>query len=140
VAWPDGGPSRRRRKADSPGATTVGAGGQAAEHARRYEQARQAATAGAADGWRHGLGVLAAKGVAYWMATWSSLTPTDAQPLVGTTTQAEPSLSTTTPLPAHQPEGGELSGSACTSFLPQAADAVVAVLAQMTLAHARSPM
>jgi hypothetical protein len=125
--------------ADPP--AVVEAGGHASEHARRYEQARQAATGGAADGWRHGLGVLAAKGVAYWMATWASLTPTGAPSPAGTTSQAELPLSTTTrSLSAHQPEGGESSSSACRSFLSPAADAVVAVLAQMTLAHARSPM
>lgn len=119
----------------------VEAGGQAPEHARRYEQARQAATGGAADGWRHGLGVLAAKGVAYWMATWASLAPTGAPPPVGTNPQAEPPLSATSrSLSAHQPQGGESSSSACRSFLSPAADAVVAVLAQMTLAHARTPM
>jgi hypothetical protein len=104
------------------------------EHARRYEQARQVATGGGADGWRHGLGVLAARGVAAWMATWATLTPPDARPRTRTTEQAEPS-------PATDPrEGGAQSTrSACTSFPPPAAAAVVAVLAQMTLAHARSP-
>jgi hypothetical protein len=126
--------------ADPPTAA-VEAGGPAPEHARRYEQARQAATGDTADGWRHGLGVLAARGVAYWMAAWASLPPTDAPPPAGTTSRAEPSLSTTTrSLSAHQPEGGESSGSARTSFLPPAVDAVVAVLAQMTLAHTRSPI
>jgi hypothetical protein len=108
------------------------------EHARRYEQARQVAASGGADGWRHGLGVLAARGVAAWMATWAALTPAGARPGSGTTEQAEPSPAT------HPPEGGARStGSACTSFPPPppppAAAAVVAVLAQMTLAHARSP-
>ena len=109
-------------------------GGDVHEHARRYEQARQVATGGGAQGWRHGLGVLAAKGVAFWMATWAALAATGARPPAGTTRQAEPPPSTDS-----ENAGEELTGSACTSFPPQTADAVVAVLAQMTLAHARNP-
>jgi hypothetical protein len=33
----------------------------------QYEQLRQIALAGHAEGWRHGLGVLAARGVTGWM-------------------------------------------------------------------------
>lgn len=119
----------------------VQAGGQASEHARRYELARQAATGGAADGWRHGLGVLAAKGMAYWMGTWAALCTTGEPPSTAPTSQAELPLSATTrSLSAHHSEGGESASSACRSLLAPAVEAVVAVLAQMTLAHARSPL
>lgn len=126
--------------ADPAATTTVlAASGQGAEHARRYELARQAATGGAADGWRHGLGVLAAKGVAYWMGTWATRSATGPPPSTAPTSQAELPLSTTTrSLSAHQSEGGEPASSACRSLLAPAVEAVVAVLAQMTLAHARS--
>lgn len=126
---------RTRRKATDPPAGTAGAqtGGDVHEHARRYEQARLVATGGGADGWRHGLGVLAAKGVAAWMATWAALTPGARSP-AGTTAQADPAPSTDP-----RKGGAQSTGSACPSFPPPAATAIVAVLAQMTLAHARSP-
>jgi hypothetical protein len=67
------------------------------------------------------------------MATWAALTSTGAPDPSGTSVQAEP------PSAAKRQEGGACSaGSACTPFPTPAADAVVAVLAQMTLAHARN--
>jgi hypothetical protein len=105
------------------------------EHAARYEQARQVATGGGGEGWRHGLGVLATKGVAAWMGAWAAWAPGGARNQAGATpSQAEPSSSNQTQ------KGGETdTGSACTSFPPPAAKDVVAVLTQMALAHARTP-
>jgi hypothetical protein len=103
-------------------------------HAHRYEQARQVALGGGVQGWRYGLGVLAARGVAAWMATWAALSLTGALDPSGTSVQAEPPSAADT-----QKGGAGSTGSACTPFPTPAADAVVAVLAQMTLAHARSP-
>jgi hypothetical protein len=40
--------------------------------AERYEQLRQVVLGGQAEGWRHGLGVLANKGMAGWMAAWNT--------------------------------------------------------------------
>ena len=56
------------------------------------------------------------------------------------TPQADASLSALNPsLPAPDQEGGDASSPACTSLLPAAVDRqIVAVLAQMTLAHART--
>lgn len=103
-------------------------------HARRYEQARQVAIGGGVQGWRYGLGVLATRGVAVWMATWAALASTRAPDPSGTRVQAAPSSA------AEEQKGGARStGSACTPFPTPAAAAVVAVLAQMTLAHARNP-
>jgi len=100
----------------------------------RYEQLRQAAAAGTG-GWRHGLGVLATKGVAGWMAAWAAL-PALAEPgdTPAATPRADSSLSTTTQsLPNPAVKGGL---EPAREVLPPAATAVaVAVLAQMTLAH-----
>lgn len=69
------------------------------------------------------------------MATWAALTSNGAPNPSGTSGQAEP------PSAAERHKGGAGStGSACTPFPTPAADAVVAVLAQMTLAHARHPI
>ena len=73
------------------------------------------------------------------MATWAALTPTGIPP-AATTPRAELPLSTTTrSLPAHHGEGGASDSSARGSLPPPTVEAVVAVLAQMTLAHARIP-
>jgi len=72
------------------------------------------------------------------MAAWAALpAPAEADGTAGTTPQADSSLSTSTQsLPTPDPEGGP--EPAWTPFLPAAATAlIVAVLAQMTLAHAR---
>ena len=95
------------------------------EHAARYELARQVAVDGDGEGWRHGLGLLATKGVAAWMGAWAAWAPGGARNRAGATpSQAEPSSSTPT-----QKGGEPETGSACTSFPPPAAQDVVAVLA-----------
>jgi hypothetical protein len=77
----------------------------------RYEQLRQVALGGHAEGWQHGLGVLTSRGMAAWIrACTTNPTPAPA-PAMG-------------PPPA-RPQPDTRSGE------------VVAVLAQMTLAHAR---
>jgi hypothetical protein len=84
-----------------------------------------------------------------WMAAWASLPAAQAGPgadpgrIAAATSQAGASLSTSTPSPpAPDSEGGDASSSpACTSLLPalspHVTSEIVAVLAQMTLAHAR---
>jgi len=101
----------------------------------RYERLRGLVVAGQAGGWRHGLGVLSARGMAAWMAAWAAL---PAEPEVhaaaATTSQADSSLSTSTPsLPTAAQEGGP--EPACVWFPAAATTQVVAVLAQLTLAH-----
>ena len=83
------------------------------------------------------------------MAAWASLPAAQAGPgaepsrSAAATSQASASLSASTPSPpAPDSEGGDASSSpACTSLLPalspHATSEIVAVLAQMTLAHAR---
>jgi hypothetical protein len=97
--------------------------------------------------------------MAAWMAAWASLPaqagPPSAAPggrgtaqlLIplgegAAASQAGASLSTPTPsTPAPSIQGGDASSPACTSLLPalspHATSEIVAVLAQMTLAHAR---
>jgi hypothetical protein len=86
--------------------------------------------------------VLAAKGMAAWMAAWAAVESAPPEPgaTAGTAPQADASLSTTTPsLPAPATGGGDAgSAPACPPFLPAGTDQIVAVLAQMTLAHART--
>jgi hypothetical protein len=131
----------------SPGRTTPKAADQAgdtaspAQSAGRHELLRAAAASGSG-GWRHGLGVLVARGMAAWMAAWAAVEAASPEPgaTAGTTPQADASLSTTTPSPSTPSTGGGDAGStsACSSFLPAGTDQIVAVLAQMTLAHART--
>jgi hypothetical protein len=63
-----------------------------------YERLREIVIARRSGGWRHGLGVLSARGMVAWMAAWAAL---PAEPEVcaraGTTSQADSSLSTSTP-------------------------------------------
>jgi hypothetical protein len=132
---------------DSPGRTTPKAADQAggtaspAQSVGRYELLRAAAASGSG-GWRHGLGVLVARGTAAWMAAWAAVEAAPPEPgaTAGTTPQADAPLSTTTPSPSAPSTGGGDAGStsACPSFLPAGTDQIVAVLAQMTLAHART--
>jgi hypothetical protein len=108
----------------------------------RYEQLRHVAAGGHAGGWRHGLGALVARGMACWMAACAALpaaAPEHGSPPAAVTPQAGASLSALNPsLPAPDQEGGA-SSPACTSLLPAAVvPQIVAVLAQMTLAHART--
>jgi len=108
----------------------------------RYEQLRRVAAGGHAGGWRHGLGVLVAKGMACWMAACATLpaaAPEHGGPPAAVTPQAGASLPALNPsLPAPGQEGGA-STPACPPLLPAAVvPRIVAVLAQMTLAHART--
>lgn len=77
-----------------------------------YEQLRQVALAGHREGWRHGLGVLAAKGVAGWMRACRTIAPTPA------------------PIPP------ATSSRVTVSALAPGAREFVAVMAAMALAHA----
>ncbi len=77
-----------------------------------YEQLRQVAMAGHRDGWRHGLGVLAAKGVTGWMRACRTITPT----------------------PSPMPPATSARGT--VSALAPGARELVAVMAAMALAHA----
>ncbi len=82
------------------------------------------------------------------MAAWASLPAAQAGPgadpgrIAAAASQAGASLPTSAPSPpAPSAEGGDASPSACTPLLPalspHATSEIVAVLAQMTLAHAR---
>ena len=86
--------------------------------------------------------MLAAKGMAAWMAAWAAVEAASPEPgaTAGTAPQADASLSTTTPSLSTPATGGGDAGStpACLPFLPAGTDQIVAVLAQMTLAHART--
>jgi hypothetical protein len=77
----------------------------------QYEQLREVALAGHADGWRHGLGVLAARGVAGWMAVCQSVPPA-------------------APTPPASPTRSTDSGA-----LAERAGELVSVMAAMALAH-----
>jgi hypothetical protein len=80
--------------------------------AERYEQLRQLVLGGHAEGWRHGLGMLTGKGLAGWMRAWTG----SSQPPAATAPAA--------------PAAPSPAGPAGTR-----AGEVVAVLAQMALAH-----
>ncbi len=82
------------------------------------------------------------------MAAWASLPAARAGPgadpgrIAAAASQAGASLPASTPSPpAPGSEGGDARSPACTSLLPalspHATSQIVAVLAQMTLAHAR---
>jgi hypothetical protein len=77
-----------------------------------YEQLRQVALTGHGEGWRHGLGVLAAKGVAGWMRACQMIAPPPAPPA--------PSAAAARTVSALAPGAREL----------------VSVIAAMALAHA----
>jgi hypothetical protein len=77
-----------------------------------YEQLRQVALAGHGDGWRHGLGVLATKGVAGWMRACQTITP----------------------LPTSAPPATQARST--VSALAPGARELVSVMAAMALAHA----
>jgi len=72
----------------------------------RYEQLRHIAAGGHAGGWRHGLGVLVAKGMACWMAACAALpaaAPEHGGPLAAATPQAGASLPALNPSCPHRP-------------------------------------
>lgn len=77
----------------------------------QYEQLRQVALAGHAEGWRHGLGVLATRGMTGWMNACQAAAPPQSSP---------------TPAPP-----ARVSAAA---FGPDAAE-LVTVMAAMALAH-----
>jgi hypothetical protein len=137
-----GTPDRRRPKAaaaaDGDGAALPGPPPGTDPAIGCYEALRAIALAGAGGGWRYQLPVLAARGMAAWLAQG----PAVADPGAGSCqpaamTQAGPSLSAPDPVPPDtSTNGGDARSPACTS-LPLTAD-IVAVLAQMALHHARS--
>jgi hypothetical protein len=76
----------------------------------QYEQLRQVALAGHAEGWRHGLGVLATRGMTGWMNACQTVAPPP-------------------PAPAARPARGSVD-----ALGPDAGE-LVAVMAAMALAH-----
>ena len=94
----------------------------------RYERLRELVVAGHGGGWRHGLGVLSARGMVAWMAAGAAL-PAEPEVCARATPPADSSLPTPRTEPGPEP--------ACASFPPAATPQIVAVLAQLTLAHAR---
>jgi hypothetical protein len=88
----------------------AGTGRDQAALTARYEQLRQVALAGHAEGWRHGLGVLTTRGMTGWMNACRTIAPPPAQPA--------------------PPNRG-----AASNALADAASELVAVMAAMALAH-----
>lgn len=86
-----------------------------------YEAMRDAVVGGRAEGWRHGYGVLAGRGMVAWMGAWASLAPA---PTAGTPAASDPS----TPSPCFP------STPSMLSSLHNAGE-IVSVVAQMALAH-----
>jgi len=82
---------------------------------------RAAVVGDRAEGWRHGYGVLAGRGMLAWMGAWASLAPAPAAE-----TPAAPGRSTPSPCPASTPF--------MLSCLHNAGE-IVSVVAQMALAH-----
>jgi len=95
-----------------------------------YEQLRRRVLADGPDAWQHGRGLVAGRGVAAWLAAWAALDIPAAG--VGGAGRAAPLVS-----PAPQ-EGGETSSTGCASLAAGTGGDLVAVLAQMALAHARA--
>jgi hypothetical protein len=69
--------------AEPPTGAGAGAGGQATLTAQ-YEQLRRIALGGPAEGWRHGLGVLATRGMTGWMNACRTLALRPAPPAPST--------------------------------------------------------
>ncbi len=92
-----------------------------------YEAMRAAVLSGHPEGWRHGHGVLASRGVAAWMATWAAVAPA---PAAGTPAP-EPS---DPPIPSPSRPTDHNPAAPTLSSLRNAGE-IVAVLAQMALAH-----
>lgn len=93
-----------------------------------YERLRAQVLAAQPDGWRRGWAVLARRGMAAWITTWTAVDEEADRRGTAANPRALP-LSTT---PA---KGGE-SSPACGSLPPAATADIVAVLAAMMLAHA----
>jgi hypothetical protein len=108
-----------------------------------YEQLRGITGGGLGGGWRYGAAVLAASGMAAWMAgaaTWAPGGP-PAGRRDGAAPQAQAERSPSAPdpsLPAIFAEGGENAGSACPPLPPAATSELITVMAQLTLHHARA--
>jgi hypothetical protein len=101
----------------------------------RYEALRAIALAGSGGGWRYQLPVLAARGMASWLAQGAS-GPGAGDHQAAVMPQAGPSLPAPDPVPpGTSTNGGDARSPACTS-LPLTTE-IVAVLAQMALCHAR---
>lgn len=92
-----------------------------------YECLRERVLTGRPDGWRFGHAVLAGRGIAAWMAAWAALSPSAPQATTGPDPSAPSTQFLSTSISPSPP--------AALSSLPRAA-AIVAVLAQMALAHA----
>jgi hypothetical protein len=106
----------------------------------RYEALRAVVLAGSGGGWRHGLPVLAASGLAAWLAQGPALDEPGAGAGSTGSRAAMPRAGQSPSAPGLVPpgparKGGDAAPAASTS-LPVTAD-VVAVLAQMALSHAR---
>ena len=93
--------------------TPGGRGGDPGALRAGYERLREAVLSGRPDGWRLGHGVLATRGTVAWIAAAAEVAPSP--PAAGETAEPPPASSAATP-----PGAGE----------------IVAVLAQMALAHA----
>lgn len=93
-----------------------------------YERLRAQVLAAEPDGWRRGAAVLARRGLAAWITTWTAVDPADRHGTAAAGPRAQPK----SPTPA---KGGEPCPA--RGPLPPAATAeLVSVLAAMTLAHA----
>ncbi|MGH3202423.1 MAG: hypothetical protein ACRDP5_10300, partial [Streptosporangiaceae bacterium] len=102
----------------------------------RYEALRAIVLAGEGGGWRYQLPVLAARGMASWLAQGAAADPGADSHQAAAMPQAGPSLPAPDPsLSGTSTNGGDARPPACTS-LPLTAE-IVAVLAQMALCHAR---
>jgi hypothetical protein len=149
VPWAPGGPP-----GTSPGSQPKAARTQAADQGAwrdasaaaltsAYEQLRGIAGGGLGGGWRYGAAVLAASGMAAWMAgaaTWAAqCSPADRRDGAAAQAQAERPLSAPDQsLPAICAEGGENAGSACPPLPPAATSELITAMAQLTLHHARA--
>ncbi len=71
--------------ADPPAAEPADAVPSQAGLTGEYEQLRQVALAGHAEGWRHGLGVLTTRGMTGWMRACQRVAPPPAPPTRDTT-------------------------------------------------------
>lgn len=100
--------------------STVECGADPAALVEGYEAMRDAVVGGRADGWRHGYGVLAARGMVAWMGAWASLAPTSA----AGTPAPDPSTPSLCPRSTDPPVLASLH-----------AGDIVSVVAQMALAH-----
>ncbi len=90
-----------------------------------YEAMREAVLGGRPEGWSHGYGVLASRGMAAWMATWAALAPA---PAAGTPAPEPSGPSTPSPTDPAHPTTPTLSSL-------RNAGEIVSVLTQMALAH-----